>query len=172
MAETKIYISDGVDSGLRRLAMERFGYGRGSISTAVEEALVQWIGLQDSINSRLGKIVQVARGDRHAVAVILFGSYAAGDKGYRDIDVAIVNDGKVRSFDELGKYEDKGESAGKLIDISIFNDLPVDVQRRVLNDGKVLYMKDRDALYERSIETIRKWDDFRHIIGMAGELHG
>jgi hypothetical protein len=43
MAETKIYIDDNVDKKLREEAMARFGYGRGSISSAVEEAIVQWL---------------------------------------------------------------------------------------------------------------------------------
>lgn len=49
MAETKIYIADDIDMKLRELAMERFGYGRGSISSAVEEAIVQWLNKQYAI---------------------------------------------------------------------------------------------------------------------------
>jgi hypothetical protein len=36
MAETKIYIPDSLDAQRREAAMRKFGYGRGSISRAVE----------------------------------------------------------------------------------------------------------------------------------------
>ncbi len=42
MRELKIYISDELNNLFRRTAMDVFGYGRGSISKAAEEALKQW----------------------------------------------------------------------------------------------------------------------------------
>ncbi len=42
MRELKIYISDELNELFRKTAMDAFGYGRGSISKAAEEALKQW----------------------------------------------------------------------------------------------------------------------------------
>ena len=42
MRELKIYLSDQLNERFRRIAMETFGYGRGSISKAAEEAVMQW----------------------------------------------------------------------------------------------------------------------------------
>ena len=42
MCELKIYLSDQLNERFRRVAMEAFGYGRGSISKAAEEAFLQW----------------------------------------------------------------------------------------------------------------------------------
>ena len=42
MRELKIYLSDQLNERFRKVAMETFGYGRGSISKAAEEALLQW----------------------------------------------------------------------------------------------------------------------------------
>ena len=42
MRELKIYLSDQLNERFRRVAMEAFGYGRGSISKAAEEAFLQW----------------------------------------------------------------------------------------------------------------------------------
>ena len=42
MRELKIYLSDQLNERFRRAAMEAFGYGRGSISKAAEEAVLQW----------------------------------------------------------------------------------------------------------------------------------
>jgi hypothetical protein len=40
--ELKIHLSDDLNERFRKAAMEAFGYGRGSISKAAEEALLQW----------------------------------------------------------------------------------------------------------------------------------
>ncbi len=42
MRELKIYISDELNDLFRKAAMDMFGYGRGSISKAAEDALKQW----------------------------------------------------------------------------------------------------------------------------------
>ncbi len=42
MRELKIYISDELNDLFRKAAMDVFGYGRGSISKAAEDALKQW----------------------------------------------------------------------------------------------------------------------------------
>ncbi len=42
MAELKIYLSDGLNEKFRRIAMSVYGYGRGSLSKAAEEAFTRW----------------------------------------------------------------------------------------------------------------------------------
>ena len=42
MAEMKIYLSDSLDEKFRRIAMSVYGYGRGSLSKAAEEAFTRW----------------------------------------------------------------------------------------------------------------------------------
>ncbi len=42
MGEVKIYLSDELDRRFRKAAMEAYGYGRGSISRAAEEAFLEW----------------------------------------------------------------------------------------------------------------------------------
>ena len=42
MAELKIYLSDSLNEKFRRMAMSVYGYGRGSLSKAAEEALTKW----------------------------------------------------------------------------------------------------------------------------------
>ena len=43
MAGIKVYVEDAVEERFRRLAMMVYGYGRGSLSRAAEEAIRQWI---------------------------------------------------------------------------------------------------------------------------------
>jgi hypothetical protein len=40
----KIYIPDELEESFRKRAMERFGYGKGSISKAARAAIVEWMG--------------------------------------------------------------------------------------------------------------------------------
>ena len=42
MAELKVYLSSDLNQKFRRIAMTVYGYGRGSISKAAEEALTSW----------------------------------------------------------------------------------------------------------------------------------
>jgi len=42
MAELKIYLSEGLNEKFRRVAMSVYGYGRGSLSKAAEEAFAKW----------------------------------------------------------------------------------------------------------------------------------
>ena len=42
MAELKIYLSQGLNERFRKTAMSVYGYGRGSLSKAAEEALAKW----------------------------------------------------------------------------------------------------------------------------------
>ncbi len=42
MAELKVYLSEELERRFRKLSMRIYGYGRGSLSKAAEEALRRW----------------------------------------------------------------------------------------------------------------------------------
>jgi hypothetical protein len=42
MKEVKVYLSVELDVRFRKAAMENYGYGRGSLSKAAQEALLEW----------------------------------------------------------------------------------------------------------------------------------
>ena len=42
MLELKIYLSEELNKRFRRIAMSIYGYGRGSLSKAAEEAFARW----------------------------------------------------------------------------------------------------------------------------------
>ena len=48
MGEIRGVIPKKVEHKFRRLAMKRFGYGKGSLSKALEEALLKWIEFLES----------------------------------------------------------------------------------------------------------------------------
>jgi hypothetical protein len=43
MGGIKVYISDDVERKFREAAMRLYGYGRGSLSTASEKAILAWL---------------------------------------------------------------------------------------------------------------------------------
>jgi len=47
MGELKIYLSDSLNEKFRRIAMSVYGYGRGSLSKAAEEAFTKWCAEHD-----------------------------------------------------------------------------------------------------------------------------
>jgi len=52
MAELKIYLSESLNEKFRRIAMRVYGYGRGSLSKAAEEAFTEWCSEHEhSLNS-------------------------------------------------------------------------------------------------------------------------
>ena len=147
MAETKIYISDDVDKELRERAMSKFGYGRGSISSAAEEAITQWLFREAGIQKKLQTLVEMAKADGETEAILLFGSYARKEPNYRDIDVAIVLKDRKDAARKLMAYlKAANPNANLEIQVVIFNNLPLDMQRRVLNESKILYVSDKKAL--------------------------
>ncbi|MBS7626749.1 hypothetical protein KEJ51_06920 [Candidatus Bathyarchaeota archaeon] len=52
MAGLRIKISDGLERLFREMAMKRFGYGKGSLSRAAEEAIQNWVSNQLQMEKR------------------------------------------------------------------------------------------------------------------------
>jgi hypothetical protein len=49
------------------------------------------------------------------------------------------------------------------LDLVIFQQLPLHIKSRVLKEGKVLFVRDEDALYDVAIRAARAFEHFRHI---------
>jgi predicted nucleotidyltransferase len=157
MAETKIYIPDKLDRYLRERAMERFGYRKGAISEAAEEAISQWIAKEEMIGERIKAIAEQARHDDNVIALLLFGSYARKEPAYRDVDIAIVFRGKPKSS-ALLEYT---RHADGILDISAFNTMPINMQARVIDEAVLLYLGDKESFYNLTISISREWNDFK-----------
>jgi hypothetical protein len=48
LGEIRGVVSKDIEKEFRKLAMKKFGYGKGSLSKALEEALRDWIKLLES----------------------------------------------------------------------------------------------------------------------------
>ncbi|HLD57959.1 MAG TPA: nucleotidyltransferase domain-containing protein [archaeon] len=93
-------------------------------------------------------------------AVFLFGSHATGtNKPYSDIDICVVAEG----LTEEERIEILTNSSEKL-DVSLFSDLSLLIQYRVLKDGKVLFNRDWLKLHRMKVKTVTEYLDFKHLL--------
>jgi predicted nucleotidyltransferase len=113
------------------------------------------------VDRALERLVTAARADQDVLAVLLYGSQARGDThAGSDVDVALVLTDVPRERLEIGRIQLRYASLGDA-DVQIFQRLPLYVQSRVLREGRVLFVRDEDALYEAAFRTVRAWELFR-----------
>ena len=165
MAQMKSYISDHIDKELRKQAMLRFGYGRGAISKAVEEALTQWLKKELSINDAIQRIIEYGKEDKSVIAIMLFGSYARKEPGFNDVDIGFLVK-NAEEFDIL-KYINllEGESAN-LLQITVINGFPEWTQVHIIDEGTLLQVNDGNELYEYTSKLIYGFSDNIHIAAL------
>lgn len=115
------------------------------------------------VSKQIDRLLERARRDERILAVMLFGSRARQEQietSDADICLILVPD----------KYEAIELSQKKLeyltgfdLDIHVYQQLPLYIRVRVLKEGKVLYCRDEDQLYEVAFKTIEQFGDFEHI---------
>ncbi len=108
-------------------------------------------------------IVAALRKDPEILAIILYGSRARGENTpVSDIDLCVVLMPAVRSALDLSRK--KLAFASNFSEhISIFQQLPIYIRQRVLKEGKLLFSRDTDALYEVAFAFIRELFHFEPI---------
>lgn len=165
MAETKIYIPDAVDAQLREAAMKRFGYGRGSISKAVETAIIQWLAGEGAVKEAIEVVTDKAGKDKNVIAVLLFGSYARKDSAFEDVDVALVvkDSDKTDILAYSRAIEDMGIAHKISIDFVELNRMPIATQSDILDEALVLYVRNKDELFNYCMRIMEESDDARHV---------
>ena len=114
-------------------------------------------------DEKVAQLVSAAAKDERVLALLLFGSRARGDATrFSDVDLCVVldptrSDAGTAAAVKLA-YLDTTPGA---FDIQVYQNLPIYVRKRVLAEGRVLYCRDDDALYELARCTIREFEDFR-----------
>lgn len=114
------------------------------------------------LEKSLEKLLIKAKQDMEILSVILFGSRARGQStAVSDLDVCLVL--LNRRYDPLSLSEKKLEylKIGGL-DIHVFQQLPLYVRRRVIREGKILFVRNEEDLYDLAFRTARAFEDFRH----------
>ncbi len=121
-------------------------------------------GLSGQAAVALRKFMKRVKEDPHVLAVILFGSYARKERGpLSDIDVCLVFFEQSVSRTEMMHKRLDYLAEFPQLDIQVFQLLPLYIRRKVLKEGKVLYTRDDDALYELAYCTVRAFEDFKHM---------
>lgn len=92
--------------------------------------------------------------------IFLFGSYV-NDKMRKDsdIDIAVLT----KNATEKDKLKIMGFS-NDVFDVSVFSRLPLQIQFRVLRDGKVIFCRSEKDLYDIKVEVFKKYLDFSHFL--------
>jgi len=163
--ETKVYVDDKIAAKWKELAMKRFGYGRGSISKAAEEALAIWIENEEKIAAALEKLKGLAEKEKSIVALLLFGSYARKEP-YHDLDIAVIAAEKSDWLKILSTLEGAVPEYLRF-DFSLFNEMPASMKSRVLSECTVLYSKKNFDLMELSYKLIEEWSDIKPMLDAA-----
>ena len=117
----------------------------------------------EGLSPGAARVVARAQGDPEVLAVMLCGRRARGEAGPEsDFDVCLVlANGPTADGERTRKRLDCLADAD--VGLAVFQQLPLYVRSRVLKDGKVLFVRDEDALYDVAIPTVKAWEDFRHI---------
>lgn len=109
------------------------------------------------------RLLRLAERDPDVLAVLLFGSQARREPGpTSDVDVCVVLN--TATFDAVTLSQKKLDYASAVdLDVQIFQQLPLYVRRRILKEGRVLLVRDEDALYDLAFQTARAFGAFRRI---------
>ena len=110
---------------------------------------------------QLARLLQHAADDADVLAVMLYGSSARGEaSAASDVDVCLLLTPDRRTVSQM--------SAKRLaylteveLDVQVFQQLPLYIRQRVLKDGRVLFVRDEDRLYELAFRTVQAFEDFR-----------
>lgn len=109
----------------------------------------------------IAPIVEDLKAHDAVLGLILFGSVARGrPRPFSDLDLCIVTRNPVTDADRLELLSYGSEK----IDVSIYSDLPVQIQFRVIKEGRVLFSKDSLALHRIKAATVREYLDFEPFI--------
>jgi predicted nucleotidyltransferase len=128
--------------------------------------------VEEILGKGLDGLLQKAGVDTSVCAVILFGSVAKGlSNSVSDVDVCIVLNDRLDLLSmSLKKLEYLSLAE---YDVSIFQQLPLYVRRRVIKEGNILLCRSEDRLYEIVLKTIKEFGDFEPIYYeyLDGVLH-
>ncbi len=113
----------------------------------------------------LQKLLTRVRQDENVLAVFLFGSFARGEQTrFSDMDLCLVFEPKPLPFESAALSHKRLDYLKDFsLDIQIFQQLPIYVRRRVLKEGRLLFVRDEARLYGLAIRTAQAFEDFRPI---------
>jgi hypothetical protein len=115
--------------------------------------------------SEIEKLLTRVHQDAEILAVLNFGSTSRQEQTpLSDTDICLIlvpcsklSDPQSLTIKRLEYLKDLS------LDVQIFQQLPLYIRKRVLKEGKILFVRDESQLYELALRTVRSFEDFRHI---------
>ena len=110
----------------------------------------------------LKRLLEKAAEDPEVLAVIQFGSTVRGEAtASSDIDVCLVL--RLEEADRLALSRKLLDYADLNLDLHVFGLVALYIRRRSLKEGRVLFCRDEDELYELAFRTAQPFEDYRLI---------
>jgi hypothetical protein len=113
----------------------------------------------------LNRLLDIAKQDKDVIAVLLFGSTAREEQHPEsDIDICLMLIPQKKPYDNLYmshkrlKYLSQSD-----MDIQIYQQMPLYIKTRILKEGKILFVRNENLLYDIAIKTVKEFEDFKHI---------
>jgi len=115
------------------------------------------------VNTKIRNLVLELKKDPNVLAVYLFGSYATGkQKPYSDVDICVLLEDSSNAITYYG-------FGSKLIDLSVFDRLPLSARYSVFKEGKPLFVRDEEKLNAILFATMRNYLDNKHLYNLQFE---
>lgn len=120
---------------------------------------------------KLEKILRQAKNDEDILAVMLYGSRVRDTEEATpssDLDICLILD---RGENANGRSERTISPSRKrldylskinpqMVDLQIFQQLPIYIRKRILEEGQLKYCRDKGRLYDLAYRTIQEYEDF------------
>ncbi len=114
-------------------------------------------------NKAIQELLEKAKKDKHVLAVGFFGSVARAEENCHDIDICIfLQPANYTSYELSGKLLEYAHHNEKY-DVQIFQHLPLYIRIQIIREGKIIFCKDENALYDLYFATIRDYEHFKPI---------
>ncbi len=109
------------------------------------------------------RLLSQVRQDEEVLAVFLFGSSVRNEKNVlSDIDLCLVLVPRQKPFEPFELFNKRLDYLKIFnFDIQIFQQLPLYIRRRILKEGKILFVRDEAILYEVAYRTAQAFEDFK-----------
>jgi predicted nucleotidyltransferase len=115
--------------------------------------------------SEIEKLLTRVHQDAEILAVLNFGSTSRQEQTpLSDTDICLILVPLFKPFDPRTMTLKRLEYLKDFsLDVQIFQQLPLYIRKRVLKEGRILFVRDESQLYELAFRTVRSFEDFRHI---------
>jgi predicted nucleotidyltransferase len=115
--------------------------------------------------TELDRLLGMVKQDGEVLAVIIFGSAARDEQApFSDVDICLVMMPPPRPSSLTGlSYKRLEYMKNNSFDLRVFQQLPLYIRVRVLREGRILFVRDENQLYELAFRTAQAFEDFKHI---------